>query len=91
MMRSVPAPMKRIERSVISELFPTSYCRRAGGIAAGARKPSLKIRNSSSKSNAEFKAKTLPDGGREDKTSVVHTGIPTVETRLAGPKTEPRD
>jgi hypothetical protein len=54
-------------------------------MAAGARKSSLKIRNSSLKSKDEFKANTLPDGGGKDKTSVVHTGTPTRETKLAGP------
>jgi hypothetical protein len=57
----------------MSELFEISYWRLDGGIAAGAKKSSLNILNSSLKSNAEFIANTLPTEGGLERMVVVHT------------------
>ena len=74
--RSVPAPMKRMDSSVISTLFPASYCLRAVGIAAGAKNASLKFLNSSSKAIVVVagNAITLPFRGGNERPSVVHDG-----------------
>jgi hypothetical protein len=67
--------MNRIDKSVISAGFDTSYWRLDGGIAAGAKNLSLKHLNSSSKSSDEFIARTLPIDGEAERTRVVHLGL----------------
>jgi hypothetical protein len=74
--------MKRIDNSVMSTIFPVSYCLRAGGTAAGAKKASLKFFSSSSKFIvvAADNVITLPFRGGDETTSVVHDGKPKAPT-----------